>query len=703
MSIHAAIPFVSFIAYFPLILLITLRRPRARVQKVFSVYLISAMIWSFCSFLGHLDLYAGHTDVWVKFIILTLVWMAVTYYHFVRAFLNKPNGFGVPLGYVFLAIVAILVAFVDFPKSAETVNGALHIDYGPYFYLLPAFLLPLAGAAAFFLVQRFRHLSDSLDRNRVIYLLIGLAVVAAGILTNLSSSLGIYPVDHVANLVNALIITYAILKYQLLDFRIVVRRGLAYSLLTVGLTTVYLLLLFLIQRFVLHWQGYSSVLIAAGLALLFAAVFQSLRNVIQRGVDRLFYGRTYDYRQTLLTFSQRMSNVLNLGELAENMLYPVSMALGAKRAYLFLPEADGGDFVSRFIQPSATNTADGTMRLGRDSPIVTWLTREGRVLHRETIDIFTEFKSLWETESDEIDALELALFCPITRKGRLIGILGLSRKRRSTPYSNEDVDLLTTMATGAAIVIENAMMLDNLKEQQRRVEQLLAGTFLAQEEERKRISVELHDSVAQWLVGASYRMQACSAQLSSKDKDETQSELAEIEDTIDRSLKEIRRVMAGLHPPALHELGLVHALRQLLEGLKPDSIAYHFETTGEPVRLPPSSELGIYRVVQESLNNIRKHSGASAVVLRVRFDAENISVEVHDNGKGFNLSRTMRSAVAVGHMGVLGMKERATMLGGNLKIKTRQGSGTSIFLTLPVTVPTVANRVETGEHSTRSM
>lgn len=690
MSIHAVIPLISFIAYFPLILLIALRRPVARVQNVFILFLVTAMVWSFCSFVARADLYPGHTIVSVKFIILAFVWMTVAYYHFVRAFLNKPNGLGVFLGYAFMAVIGILVLVEDFPVSAVTADGVLHIDYGPYFYLLPAFLLPLAGAAGFFLVRRYRCLSDSLDRSRIIYLLIALAVVAAGGVTNLFGSLTSYPIDHIANLLSALIITYAILKYQLLDFRLVMRRGLSYSVLTIGITTAYLLGLFLIQRFILDWPSYRSVAVAAGLALLFAVIFQPLRNIIQRGVDRLFYGRTYDYRQTMLTFSHRMSNVLNLGELAENMLYPITKALDAKHSYLFLPEGEGGEFVTRFVQPP-TQELNDTVRLGKDNPIVIWLATEGKVLYRETIDIAPMFKSLWDTESEEIDALELALFCPITRKGNLIGILGLSRKQSNRPYSNEDVDLLTTMATEAAIVMENAMMLDNLKEQQAHVEHLLAQTVLAQEEERKRISIELHDSVAQWLVGASYRMQVCNVLLSGNDSEEAQSELAEIENTIDRSVKEIRRVMSGLHPPALEELGLVHSLRQLLEGLKPDGVAYHFETEGEPMRLPAGSELAIYRVVQEALNNVRKHSEASAVVLKLRFEPEMVSVEIHDNGQGFNLSKTMRGAVSVGHMGLLGMRERAGMLGGTMKIRTKQGVGTSITLTLPVTMPEIAS------------
>jgi signal transduction histidine kinase len=698
MSVHAIIPLVSFLAYIPLIRMIVLRRPGARVHRVFALYLTTAMVWSFTSFIAHLDPYPAHTPICVKLIITTCVWMTVTYYHFVRAYLNKPNGLGVSLGYVFLGVIAILVATQDFPRSAETSGGALHIEYGPLFYLLPAFLFPLTGMAAFSLVQRFRGLSDSLGRRTIVYLLIGMAVVVIGAGTNVISSLGVYPIDHIANLANALIIFYAVMRYQLLHIRIVVRRGLPYSVLTVLITAIYLLLLYTIQTSILEWPSYGSIAAAAGLALLFAMLFHPLVGLLQRAADRLIYGSTYDYRQTMLTFSDRMSNVLNLEELAENMLYPITKALSSRRVYLFLPEGEGGDFVARFVQPPVEGP-DGGLRLGKDNPVLVWLARERKALHRETIDIAPMFKALWQSETEEIDALELALFCPIMRKGSLIGVVGLGRKFSDRPYSGEDVDLVTTMATEAAIVMENAMMLDNLKEQQEHVERLLAKTVLAQEEERRRIAVELHDSVAQWLVGASYRTQSCGVLLSGSDSDMAQTELTEIENTIDRSLKEIRRVMLGLHPPALEELGLAHALRQLLEGLKPEGVAYHFETEGELARLPESSELAIYRVVQEALNNVRKHSGASAVVVRLRFDPETVLVEIHDNGSGFNLARTMRGAVSIGHMGLLGMKERAGMLGGTVKVKSRPGKGTGVTLTLPRATPATAGKVGADESS----
>ncbi len=696
MNTHAIIPLVSLIAYIPL-MLVTLRRPRIRLYRSFAFYLLGTMLWSFSSFGAHAPLNKDHTVIWVIFINLFFLLVVATYHHFVRAFLNKPNGIRVPLTYIFVVIMGLLMGFQVLRLEAHTgAEGGLFVSYGYVLHIHGLFGFIVVGSAAYALVQRFRQLSDPLDRRRIGYLLFGLGVVFLGSITNFSKSLGIYPVDHFANMVNALIIFYAVIKYQLLDIRVVIQRGLAYSVVTVGMTTGYLFLLFFMQRTFTNWPSYSSLSVAASLALLFAILFQPLRNLIQQGVDRMFYGRTYDYRQILLSFHQRMSNVLNLSEVAENMLYPIVKALDTKRVFLLLPEGEGGDFVSRFVQPYSTKWPSALLRLTRDNPIVTSIAVEGKALYRETIDIEPQFKGLWEAEKEEMDALELALFCPIRRKGNLIGILALSRKQQSRPYSHEDVDLLSTMASEAAIVMENAIMLENLKEQQRHVEQLFAKTVLAQEDERKRISIELHDSVAQWLVGASYRLQTCGAILNDSEKGEAHAELVEIEETIDRSLKEIRRVMLGLHPPALDELGLVHSLRQLLEGLKPDGIAYHFESTGDAIRLPASAELTIYRVVQEALNNVRKHSGATAVVLRVRFDPEGVSVEIRDNGRGFNLARTTKGAVAVGHMGLLGMKERAIMLRGNLKIRTRQGNGTHIILTLPLSLLTSQGPGNTG-------
>jgi len=142
--------------------------------------------------------------------------------------------------------------------------------------------------------------------------------------------------------------------------------------------------------------------------------------------------------------------------------------------------------------------------------------------------------------------------------------------------------------------------------------------------------------------------------------------------------------VTGLRPPALDELGLHHALRQSLEDLKTDGVACQFSKIGTPVRLPSSTEIAAYRLVQEALTNIRKHADATKVNLRLQFQADNLLVEIRDNGRGFDLSQTLDSAISVGHMGLLGMKQRVETLGGDIKIKTGKGAGTAITLRFPI-------------------
>jgi two-component system sensor histidine kinase DegS len=159
-----------------------------------------------------------------------------------------------------------------------------------------------------------------------------------------------------------------------------------------------------------------------------------------------------------------------------------------------------------------------------------------------------------------------------------------------------------------------------------------------------------------------------------------------MEKTITKSLKELRRVVVGLRPPALDELGLTHSIRQSLEELKADNVETEYRQTGKPYRLPSSIEIAIYRVVQESINNIRKHAAASRVKLNIEFREEGITVEVSDNGHGFNCSNTLNSAIAVGHLGLLGMKQRVEMIGGSMDIRTAEGAGAVLTFHFPVLV-----------------
>ena len=163
------------------------------------------------------------------------------------------------------------------------------------------------------------------------------------------------------------------------------------------------------------------------------------------------------------------------------------------------------------------------------------------------------------------------LCLPLVVKGRVIGVLR-SSKRGGSPFTHSDLELLWILCSQAAIAIENARLFSGVKNQQARVEQLLKQTLIAQEHERRRISLEIHDGAAQWMVGASYRMQAFNHTLAKGNLLQTREELAEIRSVIEQSIKELRRVIFDLQPPALGQFGLLGALHQYLQNFKLDEL-----------------------------------------------------------------------------------------------------------------------------------
>ncbi|MDP3879544.1 MAG: histidine kinase [Dehalococcoidales bacterium] len=689
MTVWALIPLTTCLIYIALLIL-TLPSVERRINKIFALYLTAAAVWSFTSFMLHLNAFPEQALFWNELLVVALVWTLITYYHFILAYTAKPAGMALYLGYgmVLLLLVFSLGGFIV--RDAYVIDGVLYHDIGISLYFIGAFAYIFIVNGLYQLIKQYRSSNDWVERNRIVYLIAGWSILMLLSSTNLIMIPAIagIPLDHIGSLINVLIIAYAIHKYQLLDLRRIMRKGLVYSGLTVSFTAMYLLLLFVLQTFFQDWMGYSSLTLAAALAFLIAVLFNPLRSLIQKWLDRLFYRETYDYRQILLSFSDKISNVLDLGELAQSILEPLVKAMHVKQVALLFPGDESNDFSTRFVQQVGKEGTLAKLKLPGDSPIVSWLSGEGKSLRREFMDNIPQLKGLWDAERAVISALEVDLFCPIRSKGSLIGILALGKKQSGSSYSDEELDLLMTMANEAAIALENARILDRLKSQQLRVEQLLTQAVLAQEDERKRISVDLHDSVAQWLVAAVYGTQTCSQVLAGNGNrngnDEVRNELVTVENTVTKSLKELRRVVIGLRPPALDELGLSHALRQSLEDLKVDGLECTYSEVGIPLRLPSSVEIAVYRVVQEALNNIRKHADATKVDLNFECNEHRLLVEITDDGKGFDLSQTLDSAISVGHIGLLGMKQRAEMLGGDIRVKTREGMGSTVTLSLPI-------------------
>jgi signal transduction histidine kinase len=161
--------------------------------------------------------------------------------------------------------------------------------------------------------------------------------------------------------------------------------------------------------------------------------------------------------------------------------------------------------------------------------------------------------------------------------------------------------------------------------------------------------------------------------------------LVELETLAEQTIENLRRQTRALRPIYLEDLGLVAALEMLSqETSQSTGIPVDFRCQGEERRLSPEVELALYRIAQEALSNVTRHAQASQAGVDLRFENQVITLEVSDNGQGFEVPRSPADFAPSGHFGLLGLYERAELIGARLEIRSAPGKGASIRVNMPV-------------------
>ena len=227
-------------------------------------------------------------------------------------------------------------------------------------------------------------------------------------------------------------------------------------------------------------------------------------------------------------------------------------------------------------------------------------------------------------------------------------------------------------------------MVIQLAEQQTVLRQYAHKALLSQEEERQRLSLELHDGTLQDLVGLAQRVELCGNELD-RDPQLARGRLDELQKLLVQTIGDVRRISNALRPPVLEDFGLSVALDMLCKDLelKKPNLQCEYTVSGTTQRLQPDLELAVYRVVQEALANIRKHvKDATMVRVELMFGETEIQATVKNDGAVFT-NQDMRSLVRSGHLGLAGMYERARLFGGTLNLTTDPLQNTVVSLRLP--------------------
>jgi signal transduction histidine kinase len=224
----------------------------------------------------------------------------------------------------------------------------------------------------------------------------------------------------------------------------------------------------------------------------------------------------------------------------------------------------------------------------------------------------------------------------------------------------------------------------NLRTAYQQLGQLHRRLESAKEEERRHIAHEMHDELGQSLTALKLKLGLLERR-GGGDPARTADAMSLVDDVIDR----VRKISVDLRPALLDEVGLVPALRGHLEPLARESgIDIRLETPGldSSSRLPPETEIATYRLVQEAVTNVLRHAAARSVLVSItRRPAEGVEIVVRDDGRGFVPEETLGRAAAGGHLGLVGMRERARALGGVFEITSTTGAGTTVRVSLPAT------------------
>jgi signal transduction histidine kinase len=350
-----------------------------------------------------------------------------------------------------------------------------------------------------------------------------------------------------------------------------------------------------------------------------------------------------------------LAQEVELAPLLELVVARLRELIDARAVAVALPQVDG----SVRVEASAGDELVGEVLSG-DS-------KTARVLERRQSE---RIDSVLDDPEVNVDfarrhSVRAAMWVPLVVGERSIGILfALDRNGADPRFTDDDLRLAESFARRAAVAVERS---------ERVARDSLRRVVEAQEQERRRLALELHDETGQALTSVLLGLRGI-------DADGSAEKLDNLRELVVDTLRNVRRLSVELRPSALDDFGLVPALERLVEGFAERSgiLVDLAERLGEE-RLPRDVETAFYRIVQESLTNVARHAGASRVDVLLGRTPRSATLLVEDDGTGFDPSEASTSS-----LGLVGMRERVGLLDGRFTIESRPGRGTAISVEVPL-------------------
>ncbi|MDD2655002.1 MAG: histidine kinase, partial [Candidatus Omnitrophica bacterium] len=311
----------------------------------------------------------------------------------------------------------------------------------------------------------------------------------------------------------------------------------------------------------------------------------------------------------------------------------IERILNGSASAVFLYEEAG----ERFVPISARGLSEdfsGRVSLTLSDPLIEEMMALARPLKVERLE---ERSPIHLFQAASRERMKGFLGLPIMIQNKFRGLIAIFTPEKAR-FTSSEISLFSTLANQAGVFLESAVLYKSALKQQRLVEQLLGKVIQGHEESRKSLAIELHDSIAQSLVGIGTRLNVCRMMLKTN-PEEAESELARLQEVLGEMILEVRNIMFALRPSTLDDLGLIPTLESYCKRFEKErgirvqlSVKKKFRK-----RLPGAVETTAYRLIQESLNNIWKHSGAENTTVLLSISPTVLSITISDDGSGFDI------------------------------------------------------------------
>jgi signal transduction histidine kinase len=405
-----------------------------------------------------------------------------------------------------------------------------------------------------------------------------------------------------------------------------------------------------------------------------AELFETVRNTIGMFVEnvRLFQERIHQFQveRAVCQVAEQVSSELELDRMLPKLMQIAVDLMDADGGVIALLDEERNVITYPYLHHLPRNLIDVTVSKGEGL--------SGEVMTTGQSMVIEDYRAYPRRIPAFVDAgLTSVAGVPIVSGDRKFGALNVLSINGTQDFSDRDIAILIAIGRQAGIAIENAYLYENMRFYARKITQ-------AQENERKRIARELHDDTIQSLIALSRRLEAL-ATTEEALPDTAAQRIQELQESTGDIIRHVRRFSQDLRPSILDDLGLLPMLEELTDELnRHDGLRAEFWVHGEERRLSSEAELTLFRIAQEALNNVRKHAKASRVVTVVEMSDSAITMTVQDDGIGFRPPTLADHPTAASKLGLIGMHERARLLGGTLVIDSAPGHGTKVITSIPV-------------------